>query len=98
MADLQEREARQEAVGHETDVFQLNEGCCPTCKGDAEIVHMGGITKFFEQYTYQDTDDVPKAHWAERPEDDLFIIGSIEWRCEDGHKHYVEVDRHGDWH
>jgi hypothetical protein len=98
MADLKERERRQEFLWKETDVFMLNEGVCPLCKGDVEIVRLEGIPRFFRDYTYMNTEDVEREEWSVDSGRTRFVIGAVTFKCEDGHKHYIEVDRTGDWH
>jgi hypothetical protein len=96
MATLKEREQRQEALGHETDVFLLNEGVCPTCKGDVKIAGLGGVKRFFRDYPFNAEEGCVVNHWDEDA-GDYFIIGGISFVCEDGHRHYIEVNKHGDW-
>jgi len=95
MATLKEREFRAINLGNESDVFLLNEGCCPICKGDCKLIKVAGTEQFHIDYTFEG--DHEMAFWVQG-DDEGYIIGGLTFRCEDGHQHYIEVDRHGDWH
>lgn len=97
MATLKERERRTESMETESEVFQLFEGCCPTCKGDVEVVSAGGITKFQQQQTWLLELPIEFNYWCEDASLDFTIIGGVQFKCEDGHKHYIELNKFGDW-
>ena len=71
-------------------VFQLFEGECPTCGDTAKIVSAAGTTEFFKDHPFT---DVPSVVWS----DGVTERGEVNFRCPQGHSHFVFNTFHNDW-
>ena len=96
MAEI--RQYRKEHFSREGRVFLLNEGVCPDCFHDAEIINLGGSEGFMEAWAH--LENVVRNYWCEHPELDQMVVGSITFKCmnkECAHEHYIEQTKYGDW-
>jgi len=80
------------------EIFELFEGVCPTCEQPTHVIRVGGTKKFQTMQTWLfDLEAVEISWWDEdrMPADEN--IGSVEFECDFGHKHYTEYTSYGDW-
>jgi len=69
-------------------VFYLFESVCPECGADTTITDVGGPPKFHKEFQWTGEHTV-----TIRPE---ASYGWVEFKCAQGHEHYIE-HCHGDW-
>jgi hypothetical protein len=77
----------------ESDTFILLEGGCPVCDADVEIIHIGGIAEEMESFTVPET--ATRNWWRDDWQGET-VLG-LEFKCLNGHKHWIEKNRFGDW-
>lgn len=82
----------------EQEIMMLFEGSCPQCSGSVEAVGAAGKKSFTVAQPW--VLELPSYRpWNEDRGlgDGMDTIGSVNFECENGHKHYVEYSPFGDW-
>lgn len=85
-----------EPMSRADEIMGLFEGSCPQCSGHTEPVDAGGTLDFVVMQGWITEAVEQFMTWTEaRPGGD--VIGTINFECENMHKHTIDFGRWGEW-
>ena len=77
-----------------SQIHCLFEGLCPTCGSKVMLFRVGGTPRFLNEMVFMGDHEIQE--WKTAPEFDAG--GSVEFKCENGHEHYIGYSfASGDW-
>jgi hypothetical protein len=79
----------------ESDTWLLLEGGCPICDAEVDIISIGGTASELREWKVSET--VDRTLWGDESARAMNAVLALEFKCANGHRHYIEKNPWGDW-